>query len=115
MRRHGLSLIVLLLSAAAAVAQQKITPKEARNHVGENVTVCGRVASDHYAANTKGQPTFINLDEPYPRQIFTVVIWGSDRPAFGRIPADICVSGTVSLYKGIPEIIARSPSQISPN
>jgi hypothetical protein len=114
-RRYGLRLAVFLILAAALFGQQRITPKEASNHVGEHVTVCGKVASQHYAANTKGQPTFINLDEPYPGQIFTVVIWGSDRPAFGKIPANMCVSGTISLYKGIPEIIARSPSQITPN
>ena len=43
--------------------------------------MCGKVVSTHYAAQTKGQPTFLNLDEAYPRQIFTIVIWGSERSA----------------------------------
>jgi hypothetical protein len=75
------------------------------------------VVSTHYAARTRGNPTFINLDKPYPDQVFTVLIWGSDRPKFGD-PAEaymkkhICVTGTISNYKGIPEIVAHEPSQI---
>jgi len=97
-----------------AVGQEskKIPASQAGRHMGENATVCGTVASEHFAANTKGQPTFINLDEPYPRQIFTILIWGSDRGAFGQIPKKLCVTGTISSYRGIPEIIARTPSQI---
>ncbi|MGB9242278.1 MAG: hypothetical protein WCC03_02920 [Candidatus Acidiferrales bacterium] len=30
---------------------------EAKNHIGEVQTVCGKVASTHYASGSKGQPT----------------------------------------------------------
>jgi len=33
-------------------------------------TVCGEVASTHYAVRSRGNPTFINLDKAYPNQIF---------------------------------------------
>ena len=56
-----------------------MTAAEAKNHVGENPTVCGKVVSARFAKDSKGQPTFLNLDEPYPRQIFTIVVWGSNR------------------------------------
>jgi hypothetical protein len=39
---------------------------EAKDYVGEVATVRGEVASTHYAPSTKGQPTFLNLDNPYP-------------------------------------------------
>jgi len=115
MQKRGLTLFLVLLCANAVCAQHKITAEDARDHVGEKVVVCGKVASEHFAATTKGQPTFINLDQPYPHQIFTIVIWGSDRPAFSEIPSKLCVTGTISLSKGVPEIIARSPSQIARN
>jgi len=76
-----------------------------------------RVASLPYAARSQGNPTFINLDKPYPNQIFTVLIWGSDRPKFGD-PEEayrhkhICVTGKISDYKGGPEIFAYDPEQI---
>jgi hypothetical protein len=99
------------------LAQSSISAAEAKNHVGEKATVCGEVASTHYAARSRGNPTFINLDKPYPTQIFTVLIWGSDRPKFGDPEGKyqtkhICVTGKITDYKGVPEIIAYEPTQI---
>jgi hypothetical protein len=45
------------------------------SHAGETATVCGTVTGVHYAASSKGMPTFINFDKPYPNQDFTVMIW----------------------------------------
>ena len=110
-------LVVVVLWAALGLAQTSISAAEAKNHIGERATVCGEVAGVHYAARSRGNPTFINLDKPYPNQIFTVLIWGSDRPKFGD-PEEayrskhICVTGKMSDYKGVPEIVAYEPSQI---
>jgi hypothetical protein len=76
-------IILVVLAVSAAQAQKPLTAAEAKNHVGEKATICGNVVSTHYAASTRGSPTFINLDKPYPDQIFTALIWGSDRPKFG--------------------------------
>ena len=63
------------------------------------------------------QPTFLNLDEPYPNHVFTAVIWGRDRAAFPYAPeslADrrICVTGTIQVYRGKAEIMVSGPNQI---
>jgi hypothetical protein len=110
-------LVVGVLWATQGHAQNSISAAEAKNHVGEKATVCGEVVGTHYAARSRGNPTFINLDKPYPSQIFTVLIWGSDRPKFGDPEQAyrskrICVSGKISDYKGVPEIVAYEPSQI---
>ena len=66
----------------------KLTSHEAKNHIGEEATVCG-----------------------------TVVIWGEDRIKFGD-PLQkykshpICVEGVIDSYRGIPQIVARDPSKI---
>jgi hypothetical protein len=110
-------LVCLIATGAQTTQTKKIMAAEAKNHVGENATVCGTVASTHYADKTKGQPTFLNLDEPYPKQIFTILIWGSDRPKFGR-PEDtyrdkyVCVTGKITSHRGVPEIVASEPTQI---
>jgi len=104
----ALSVAVVLLTAtyaAPSAVSDKITAAEAKNHIGKNATVCGRVASTNYAVRSKGQPTFINLDEPYPKQIFTAVIWGSDRSKFGQPETElkdkrICVTGLIEQYRG---------------
>jgi len=83
-----LLLPVLLIAPCFVQAQTRhLTAAEAKNHVGETATVCGKVVSARFASKSKGQPTFLNLDEPYPNHIFTVVVWGSDREKFGDIRA----------------------------
>jgi hypothetical protein len=86
--------------------------------VGEVQTVCGQVVSTHYSAGAKGQPTFLNLGEPYPKEIFTILIWGSDRAKFGEPEtkykdAYVCVTGKITSYRGVAEIVATEPSQIA--
>jgi hypothetical protein len=107
----------LSLCAIAQAQTARITTNEAKDHIGQVETVCGKVASAHYADRSKGQPTFLNLDEPYPHEIFTVVIWGNDRSKFGAPEstyrdARICVTGKIASYKGKPEIGATEPTQI---
>ena len=111
------TLVLLTLLLPQSQAQNSITAIEARNHVGEKTTVCGQVASIHFAARSRGTPTFINLDKAYPDQVFTVLIWGNDRPKFGTPEQNyrgksICVTGKISEYRGVPEIVAYEPSQI---
>jgi DNA/RNA endonuclease YhcR with UshA esterase domain len=110
-------LAVVILAASFALAQKPLTAAEAKGHVGESATVCGDVVSTRYAEKSRGRPTFINLDKPYPEQVFTVLIWGTDRPKFDDPKQTyrgkrICVTGKVSDYKGVAEIVAYEPSQI---
>lgn len=114
-----LFIVVFLLTISfSAHSQVAITPEEAQQHIGQNQTVCGTVASAHYARGSRGQPTFLNLDRPYPNQIFTVLIWGDKRSLFNEPPEKyfsgkrICVTGTIKSYRGKPEIIVNSPSQV---
>jgi hypothetical protein len=59
---------LFFLFALNTTAQtNKISAAEAKDHVGETRTVCGKVVSTHYATSSKGQPTFLNLDEPVKR------------------------------------------------
>lgn len=96
---------------------KKLTAAEAKDHVGERATVCGQVVSTRYADRSKGQPTFLNLDKPYPNEIFTILIWGEDRPKFGAPEskyrdANVCVTGKISSYRATPEIVGTEPGQI---
>jgi len=114
-----LALSVPLTPAGAAGADAPRLPAdEARHHVGEVAQVCGHVASAAYFGSVKGQPTFINMDRPYPDQTFTVVIWSSARSRFDAPPErlydgkSICVTGTIETYRGRPQIEVTSPEQI---
>jgi len=103
--------------ASPACAQKKLTAAEAKQHFGETATVCGEVVSANYAGSSKGHPTFLNLDQPYPKQIFTVVIWGENRSKFGKPEEDykrkqICARGKITAYAGLPEMVVSNPRQI---
>jgi DNA/RNA endonuclease YhcR with UshA esterase domain len=109
--------VFAVLWATLVNAQNSISAAEAKSHVGEKTTVCGEVASAHYAQRSRGNPTFINLDKPYPNQVFTILIWGSDRTKFDNPEQTysgkrVCVTGKIDDYKGTAEIVVHDPSQI---
>jgi DNA/RNA endonuclease YhcR with UshA esterase domain len=95
-----------------------MSPEDAPKHVGETATVCGVVASAKYAANSRAQPTFLDLGKPYPYAAFTAVIFGDDRAKFGTPETSlrgkrVCVTGQIRDYRGKPEIILNDPSQLA--
>jgi hypothetical protein len=116
MRKIIAALAIMLVSTAAVSAN--LTTSEAAKHVGENATVCGVVASVSTATRSNGSPTFVNLDKAYPNQVFTVLIWGSDLSKFSPAPSTWsgkqgCATGTISLYRNVPEIVAHDAGQVS--
>ena len=109
--------ILVLAVAVSAFAQETISASDAAMFIGQQKTVCDTVASAHHATRSKGQPTFLNLGKPYPNQVFTVLVWGSDRSRFEKPPEtlsgkEICVTGMIQSFRGRPEIIVKDPSQI---
>jgi hypothetical protein len=114
-----LGIFVVLASVTTHLFSQKnLSPSEASKHVGENAAVCRVVVSVHTARSSKGSPTFLNLDKPYPNQVFTILIWGDDLGKFSPAPSSwggkrVCATGTIQLYRGVAEIVARSRDQIT--
>ena len=99
----------VLLRLNATTAAQTITAAEASQHVGERTTVCGRIAGEHTVTSSRGTPTFINLDKPYPDRVFAILVWGSDRASVGAIPSTgmLCATGVINSYRGRPEIVVK--------
>jgi len=97
---------------------ESLTADEAAQHVGETATVCCTIASANYASHSKGQPTFLDFDKPYPEETFAAVIWAADRAKF-RTPEsallgkEVCVTGVIKLFRGRPEVILYDPSQLT--
>jgi DNA/RNA endonuclease YhcR with UshA esterase domain len=112
-------IIIAALVCIAFAQEQSIASDKAIDYVGEYVTVCGEVVSAHFANRSRGKPTFLNIDEPYPRQTFTVVIWGNNRNKFGGDPEntllwkDVCVTGRVEIFRGVAQVTAKSSDQIT--
>jgi micrococcal nuclease len=115
-RLRGMIASVLALFACASTPEP-VDPAQASAHIGQRAQVCGVVASAKYASHASGEPTFLNLGEPFPRHVFTAVIWGADRHRFPYVPESlmgeqICVVGNVVEFRGKPEIVVKLPSQI---
>lgn len=110
-------LITLFLLITSFCEAQSIKPEEAKDHNGEPVKVCGKVYGVFHYMKGKGQPTFINFGADYPLSPFTVVVWNSDRTNFTYQLEDlkgkeVCVTGTVKMFRGKPEIVVKKESQL---
>lgn len=110
-------LLALALTAATFFQPPALTPAEAAAHVGEKTTVCGVVDDARYLESSRLQPTFLNFGGRYPKHQFTAVIFGADRAPFGTpertyLGKRLCVWGTITLYKGAPQIVLKSVTQI---
>lgn len=107
-------LLAFLLTPVLACAEN-IPASDAGKHLGERGTVCGRIAETHTASASRGVPTFIDFERPYPNQTFTAVVWQRDKAIVGTVPTVnvICVTGTIIDYRGRPEIVLHSRSDWS--
>ncbi|MEO6540843.1 MAG: hypothetical protein ABIN74_07645, partial [Ferruginibacter sp.] len=55
-------------SISIATAQTTIKLDEVSQHIGDSVTVCGKVTDMRYFENSKNKPTFLNMGARYPNQ-----------------------------------------------
>jgi len=89
---------------------------KAAEYEGKLVHVCSKVFSTK-VLDSNGM-TFLNVGGEYPNSPLTVVIYADQLKNFDFVPADyykgkiICVSGTIKIYKGKPEIIINTPHSI---
>jgi hypothetical protein len=109
--------IAVLCCAFCLAAADTITAAQAKDHVGETATVCGKVAGARYLESSNRKPTFLNFDKPFPDHPFLAIIFGDNRAKFGKPEAeylqkDLCVTGKIIDYNGKPEIELTEPSQV---
>lgn len=95
----------------AQSTQRRSMPRPSQRHIRE--------PASSLPPESKGRsPTLLNLDEPYRQQPFTIVIWGADRAKFGKPEENyankrVCVTGTITEFRGTPEIVAKDPAQMN--
>jgi very-short-patch-repair endonuclease len=80
--------------------------------VGEYVKVCGRVAQ--VKEFSKG--VYLSIGQPYPNQDITILAWREiESTAAQFLNKKICTSGTVTDYKGKPQLEINSLDALSFN
>jgi len=109
-------LALVLLATVPLIASDPISSAQAKDHIGETVTVCGKVADSRYV-ETGSHVTFLNFDKPFPNHTFTAFIPAENRSKFGTPEKDyrdkdVCITGKIQAYRGKPEIVVSDPEQI---
>jgi hypothetical protein len=120
---------ILALSALAfaqtAPAAPKVSPADAKKHLGETATVCGKVVDTKvpkYGIAGHGKPVSFDLDQPEPTPIFYFVAFGTPPAGPEEVIAaykdkQVCVTGKISTLPsgGAPFIMAADRAQIKPD
>ena len=110
---------------------QYVATVDAGAHLGQAVTVCGKVRDYFYAQFSPDKPTYLLFDAPVSRRkglkwsgagnipdVFSVVIWRTDSKSFpthfGAVYSGkmLCTTGIVETYDDKPVIVASTPDQI---
>ena len=103
-----------LLAWSQTAQSSTYTAIEAAKHAGENAIITDRVDGVHQSG--KGN-IFLNMGGKYPNQAFTAYIPAGSAGQFTDYRKydgkTVVVSGKITLYRGKPEIIVTSPSQLS--
>lgn len=97
---------------------QNIKPEEAAKHIGENVTVCGKIYGGKFLDRSDKQITLLNMGAAYPNSLVTVRIEGDARKKFEFKPEEfylnkeVCVTGLITDFKGKAEMQVTETTQI---
>ncbi len=111
-------LCLILLATFFWGSGQTITAQDADKHIGDSVTVCGKIFGGRFFETSKGSPTLLNMGAAFPASPLTIMIPGTVRTAAGFAPEDqfkekmVCVTGKIVLFKDRPEIIVYDMNQI---
>ena len=114
--------------ASASCDSQYVSSGDVGAHLGEEITVCGKIVDYYYATGDARKPTLLLFDQEAPREAqrrilkpdnqFSVVVWrdaGKSFPAnFGALYVGklICATGVVEIYDDNAVIIATTPDQL---
>jgi hypothetical protein len=105
--------LILLLLIINGCSRSGIPASDAKNHIGEHATVYGKVYSSKL---TRGGTVLLDVGGAYPNEEFSVVEFHGDSDYHELVKLEgetISVTGTIKDYRGKPEIIISSPSDIS--
>ncbi len=110
--------LLIVIATSTKGFSQTISAEEAEKHIGDNVTVCGKIFGGRFFETSTNAPTLLNVGAAYPASPFTIVIPGSVRIKMGFAPEqkwrdkNVCVTGKIVLHKNKPEIEITDESQI---
>ncbi len=114
------SILFVITTVFISNAQESsdITIQNAAEHIGTETTICDLVA-DVYRPEGENKMVYINFGGKYPDNTFSAIIFPKDQAYFKYDPVielankHICVTGTITEYKGKPQMVVKVPTQIN--
>jgi hypothetical protein len=108
--------------SAQSTTPPRVTPADAKNHIGETVTVCGKVGDSRkvpkYGIAGHGKPVSFDLDQPETNPVFYFVTFGAqpggpEEAIAAYKDKSVCVTGKIAgANSGAPFILAADRTQI---
>ena len=116
------AMVLVAIAFAQAPPQPHFSPAEAKSHVGEMATVCGKVVdtkTSRYGIAGHGKPVTFDLDQPEPTPVFYFVTFGAQPEGPSEAitayqSKHVCVTGKITTSSTGPYIMAADRSQIKP-
>lgn len=106
----AMMMVALCMCLSPLAFGQEATPlripaSEAKNHVGQNATVCGKVVDtkvSKYGLAGHGKPVTFDLDQPEPNPIFFFIAFGTAPEGPSEVitaynEKQVCVAGKLPL------------------
>ncbi len=111
-------LIAFICMSFAAFSQETITASQAKDFVGKEVFLTGKVAGSRLFQRPTGDMLLLNIDKPHPSNDITVVIEGEviSKGKFTEAALQgksIKVKGIVSIYKEKPQIKLENEANLT--
>jgi len=111
-------IFILLCTGVQAQPTDMVRAHEAIEHRGDYAMVCGVIATASYLKDSRGGPTYLNFDKPYPEHDFSAILFHKNRKNFEIKPETLagykaCVYGKVKIYKGKAQIELVKENQLS--
>lgn len=105
--------LLLIIAPISCVVAAPLPDSDAAKHIGEAVSLdCNAVN----VYTSKAGNTFINCGAAYPNHVASVVIFSSSTAKVGDVKQyegkHIVVHGVLKSYRGKPEIVLESATQI---
>ena len=112
-----LPIILLSLVFFSSQGQQNITAREARNHIGEKVTITGTINGGTNLSDSNLRQSTFKFGDSVHAFLLTLLISGHDKNNFRPLPdyleKFVAITGTITSTATKPEIILTDSSQIT--
>lgn len=104
-------IIFLFAITSHSFAQDTITAQKAKEYIGKEVVLIGKIASFKVASEGKST-NFINVDKAYPNNVFTVVVTNKylqekNIQLSNSKGKKIIAKGIISIYENDPKKIPQ--------